>query len=159
MSIQSSNTSTSVWRRWVADNFGGGSGEVAYNNGDGTLGASANLTFDGNDLSIVGQGHIPTITLTDGATINWDMNNGSVAKVTLGGARTMAAPTNLKDGGTYLLRIIQDGTGSRTITWNSVFKWSGGTAPTLSTGAGAIDIISFTSDGTNLYGSAVLNFS
>lgn len=98
-------------------------------------------------------------TLTDGTTINWDASANQVCKVTLGGNRTMAAPTNLVDGGTYVLRVIQDGTGSRTITWNAVFKWSGGTAPTLSTGANAVDIISFVSDGTNLYGSFLGDFS
>ena len=100
-----------------------------------------------------------TTTLTDGATINWDTDSNQVCTVTLGGNRTMAAPTNMKDGATYILRIIQDGTGSRTITWNAAFKWAGGTAPTLSTVAGAIDIITFTSDGTNMYGVAQLNFS
>ena len=98
-------------------------------------------------------------TLSDGATINWDTDANQVCKVTLGGNRTMAAPTNQRDGNTYILRVIQDGTGSRTITWNSVFKWPGGTAPTLSTGAGAIDIITFVSDGTNMYGVAQTNFS
>ena len=98
-------------------------------------------------------------TLSDGATINWDASSNQVASVTLGGNRTMAAPTNLVDGGTYILHVIQDGTGSRTLTWNSVFKWSGGTAPTLTTTASARDIISFISDGTNLYGVATLDFS
>lgn len=98
-------------------------------------------------------------TLTDAATINWDASANQVCKVTLAGNRTMAAPTNLKDGATYILRIIQDATGTRTITWNTVFKWAGGTAPTLSTGGGAIDIITFVSDGTNLYGCSQLNFS
>jgi hypothetical protein len=93
-------------------------------------------------------------TLTDGATINWDVSLGRVATVTLGAAgRTMAAPTNLKVG-TYILRVYQDGTGSRTITsWNAVFKWTAAVAPVLSTGAGKLDIITFFSDGTNLYGS------
>jgi hypothetical protein len=50
-------------------------------------------------------------TLTDGSTINWNTDSGSVATVTLGGNRTMAAPTNLKRG-TYILEVIQDGTGS-----------------------------------------------
>ena len=86
------------------------------------------------------------VTLTDGATINWDMDPSNSYQVTLGGNRTMAAPTNVKPGFTYLLYVIQDGTGSRTITWNSVFKWAGGTAPTLSTGAGAKDLISFGAD-------------
>ena len=97
-------------------------------------------------------------TLTDGATINWDMATGIVASVTLGGNRTMAAPTNLKVG-TYILHVIQDGTGSRTITWNAVFKWQSATAPTLTTTAAARDIFCFISDGTNLYGNAMLNVS
>ena len=97
-------------------------------------------------------------TLTDGATINWNMDSGASAQVTLAAAgRTMAAPTNLRAGATYLLVIIQDATGSRTITtWNAVFKWSGATAPTLSTAASAKDILSFWSDGTNLYGGSLL---
>ncbi|WP_299074721.1 hypothetical protein [uncultured Paraglaciecola sp.] len=98
-------------------------------------------------------------TLTDAATINWNLEDNQVTSVTLGGNRTMAAPTNLKDGATYILRVIQDATGSRTITWNSVFKWPSGTAPTLSTGANDIDLITFVSDGTNLYGTAQLDFS
>ena len=93
-----------------------------------------------------------TQTLTDAATINWNMATSYSAKVTLGDNRTMAAPTNLTDGGTYVLRVIQDGTGSRTITWNAVFKWPSATAPTLTTTAAGIDILTFVSDGTNLYG-------
>lgn len=96
-------------------------------------------------------------TLTDAATIAWNMDDGSAAKVTLGNNRIMGAPTNLRAGATYVLMIIQDAAGSRTITsWNSVFKWAGGTAPTLSTAANAKDILSFYSDGTNLYGSSIL---
>jgi hypothetical protein len=91
-------------------------------------------------------------TLTDGATISWNAANGRIASVTLNGNRTMAAPTNLKVG-TYLLHVIQDGTGSRTITWNSVFKWPAGVAPVLTTTAAARDLFSFVCDGTNLYGS------
>lgn len=93
----------------------------------------------------------PTGTLTDGATINWDTSAIQVAQVTLGGNRTFAAPTNLIDGGFYALIIIQDGTGSRTATFNSVFKFTGGTAPTLTTTASARDILVFQSNGTNLY--------
>jgi hypothetical protein len=91
-------------------------------------------------------------TLTDGATINWDTSAGVIATVTLGGNRTMAAPTNLKVG-TYILHVIQDGSGNRTLTWNSVFKWTAATAPTLTTAANRRDIFSFICDGTNLYGS------
>lgn len=98
-------------------------------------------------------------TLTDAATISWDASLNQVTSVTLAGNRTMGAPTNLKDGATYILHVIQDGTGTRTITWNAVFKWAGGEAPTLTETAGARDIITFISDGTNLYGAAQLAFA
>ena len=62
----------------------------------------------------------------------------------------MGAPTGLVNGAFYALAVIQNA-GSNTITWNSVFKWTGGTAPTLSTGASAKDYFVFRSDGTNLY--------
>jgi len=101
-------------------------------------------------LAVVGTGYSPAITLTDGATLNWDTSLGQVAQVTLGGNRTFAAPTNLVNGGFYSLLIIQDGTGSRTISWNAVFDFTGGTAPTLSTAAGSKDLITWRSDGTNM---------
>jgi hypothetical protein len=82
------------------------------------------------------------ITLTDAATINWDMSSGYNAKVTLGGSRTLAAPTNPKEGLTYTLQVIQDGTGSRTLTWNAAFDFGSAGSPTLSTGASKIDVIS-----------------
>ena len=90
--------------------------------------------------------------LTDGPTISWDVSQGSVATVTLGGNRTVAAPTNLKVG-SYILTVIQDGTGSRTLTWNAVFKWPAGVAPVLTTTGNRRDLFSFVCDGTNLYGS------
>lgn len=90
-------------------------------------------------------------TLSDGATVNWDMADGNLAVLTLGGNRTIANPTNLKDGSAVLI-LKQDGTGSRTVTWGSNFKWQAGTAPVLSTAANAVDIISFVVDGSTLYG-------
>jgi hypothetical protein len=90
--------------------------------------------------------------LTDGPTISWNTSLGSVATVTLGGNRAIAAPTNLKIG-SYILHIIQDGTGGRTVTWNSVFKWPAGVAPVLTTTGNRRDLFSFVCDGTNLYGS------
>ena len=118
------------------------------------INSSANVgigtSSPGAKLAVVGTGYSPTITITDGATLNWDTSLGQVAQVTLGGNRTFAAPTNLVNGGFYSLLIIQDGTGSRTISWNAVFDFTGGTAPTLSTAAGSKDLITWRSDGTNL---------
>ncbi len=99
----------------------------------------------------------PIVTLTDAATVSWDAAPSNVYKLTLGGNRTIAAPTNVKPGFTYILQLYQDGDGSRTVTWNSVFKWAGGTAPTLSTGANAVDIISFVADSSgNLHGTLAI---
>lgn len=106
-------------------------------------------TFTG---TVTMNANIANQTLTDGATINWDVSLGQVATVTLGGARTMAAPTNLRVG-TYILHVVQDGVGGRTLNWNSVFKWPAGVAPTLTSTANRRDLFSFVCDGTNLYGS------
>jgi len=89
--------------------------------------------------------------LTDAATIAWNLDENQVAKVTLGANRTLGAPTNMKDGGTYILRIIQDATGTRTLAFNSAFKFPDGYSPPISTAANAIDIMSCISDGTNMY--------
>lgn len=90
-------------------------------------------------------------TLTDAATVAWDVAAAQVAKVTLGGNRTFGAPTNQIAGAYYGLLVIQDGTGSRTGAWNSVFKFPTATAPTLTTTASAKDFFVFRSDGTNMY--------
>ena len=98
-------------------------------------------------------------TLTDAASIAWNVEDNQVASVTLGGNRTLANPTNMKDGATYILRVIQDGTGSRTLAYGAAYKWPGGAAPTLTTTATAVDILTFVSDGTNMYGVAQLAFA
>lgn len=92
--------------------------------------------------------------IADAATLNWNMDLGSVMKVTIGGNRTMAAPTNHVAGGTYTAIINQDATGNRTMTWNAVFKFAGG-SKTLTTTANATDVATFVSDGTNLYGQLI----
>jgi hypothetical protein len=114
-----------------------------------TLTVSGNTTINGTTTD---NSNALSQTLTDGATINWNIALGRVATVTLAGNRTMAAPTNLKVG-TYIMTIIQDATGSRTMTWNAVFKWTAGVAPPLTTTANAKDVFSFFSDGTNMFGS------
>ena len=88
-------------------------------------------------------------TLTDGSSIDWNLQTQQVAIVTLGGNRTFNAPSNHAAGLVCVLTIVQDGTGSRTATFNSAFKFRGA-APTLTTTASARDILVFISDGTNL---------
>jgi len=118
-----------------------------------TTAATAGTDFvaPGTATNFTAQQYFGTSTLTDGATISWAANTQQVATVTIAGNRTMAAPSGLVSGAFYALNVIQDATGSRTMTWNAVFKWTGGTAPTLSTAANAKDFFVFRSDGTNLY--------
>ena len=84
-------------------------------------------------------------TLTDAATITPDFSASNNFTVTLGGTgRTLANPTNITAGQSGVIAINQDGTGSRTITtYGSYFKFAGGTAPTLSSGANDLDILSY----------------
>lgn len=84
-------------------------------------------------------------TLTDGATITPDFSASNNFTLTLAGTgRTFDNPTNITAGQSGVIIINQDGTGSRTITtWGSYFKWAGGTAPTLSTGANDLDVLSY----------------
>jgi hypothetical protein len=96
--------------------------------------------------------------LADGASIAWNVALGHTATLTIGGARTLANPSNLVNGASYVLRVTQDGTGGRTLAYGSAFKWAGG-APVLSTAAGAVDVITFLSDGASLYGSILKGFA
>lgn len=93
-------------------------------------------------------------TLTDAATIAWDMSLGQIANVTLtASGHVIGLPTNMADGTEYTLFVLQDGTGSRTLaSWNGVFKWPLGIVPVLSTGANAVDMFVFKRSG-NMYGS------
>lgn len=82
------------------------------------------------------------VALSDGATINTNCAAGNAFAVTLGGNSTLANPTNVVAGATYIWRITQDGTGSRTLALGSNFKISGNDpAFVASTTAGMTDMI------------------
>ena len=92
--------------------------------------------------------------LTDGANIAWNAEQNQVASVTLGGNRTLDNPTNMKDGATYILIVKQDATGSRTLAYGTAYKFENGAAPILTTAVNAVDILTFVSDGTSMFGVA-----
>jgi hypothetical protein len=79
--------------------------------------------------------------LTDATTIATDCATGNVFTVTLGGNRTLGLPTNIVAGASYVWIITQDGTGSRTLAYHAAFLFEGGTDPTLTTTAGAVDVL------------------
>ena len=87
-------------------------------------------------------------TLTDASTISWDVSTSPVAKVTLGGNRTLGAAANPQTGQFIAITIIQDGTGSRTVTFNAAYEFVGDTAPTLTTTANKGDHFVFRYNGS-----------
>jgi hypothetical protein len=80
-------------------------------------------------------------TTTFGATTTFDFSTFINTAVTLTGNITTMTLNNVKAGQAGQIRFIQDGTGSRTTVWNSIFKFAGGTTPTLSTTPNAIDVL------------------
>ena len=113
--------------------------------------------FDGNELvnfndggysSFTRAAFFPEATLTDASTISWDVSTSSVAKVTLGANRTLGAATNAQTGQFVSLLIIQDGTGSRTVTFNAAYEFKYDTAPTLTTTAAKGDLFVFRYNGS-----------
>jgi hypothetical protein len=64
---------------------------------------------------------LASVALTDATTIATDASLGNYFRVTLGGNRTLGNPTNMVDGQKCIWELIQDGTGSRTITLGSAF--------------------------------------
>jgi hypothetical protein len=82
-------------------------------------------------------------TLTDAATITPDFGANQNFTVTLGGNRTLANPTNIVVGQTGSIFVVQDGTGSRTLSFGTYYDFAGGTAPTISTTANAVDRIDY----------------
>ncbi len=81
------------------------------------------------------------VALTDGATITPNFNDSNNYSLTIGGNRTLANPTNITAGQSGVIVITQDGTGGRTLAFGSYWDFSGGTAPTLTTAASAVDVL------------------
>jgi len=92
-------------------------------------------------VTFEGPGIAPVTSLTDAASIAIDMGLGNNFAITLAGNRTLSAPTNVTPGQTGYIYVVQDGTGSRTLAFNNAYIFVSGTAPTMSTGANAIDLL------------------
>lgn len=94
---------------------------------------------------------IATLT-SSGNSIAWNLDDGQSAVHTFTEDTTLANPTNMVNGGTYILRLIQHASSPKTLAFGNAYKWPGGVAPTISSTNSAIDVIVFTSNGTHMYG-------
>ena len=114
----------------------GGEVRIAHNGNEKFRTESSGVNITGNATSSVS-------SLTDGSTITVNFDTASHFTVTLGGNRTFAQSSSNAVGSSGSIFIVQDGTGGRTASFGSAFKFAGGTAPTLSTAANAVDRLDF----------------
>lgn len=111
---------------------------------------------NGNFTKPTIKGSLQTLTSdSDGGTITFDLAASNVHTVTLGGNRTLAL-SNASVGQPFVIRLVQDGTGSRTVTWFSTIKWAGSSAPTLTSTASKIDVFGFLVTASGQYDGYIL---
>lgn len=93
-------------------------------------------------------------------TLTWDLNTEQVKIVTLefNGDTNINTPTNQQAGSTYIL-ILKQGVNTTTVSWDSTYKFPGGAAPSMSDTLNDVDIVTFISDGTSMYGVAQQKFA
>jgi hypothetical protein len=154
LSINLSGASTNAWGLEI--DVSSATGTTIY--GIKQIGASAlnelqgNLTSEGQIWSQQPASAMPITT--NNATFDCDNGNGQVLNLNSATADVTLTFTNMKAGGTYFLKVIQNAITPYNIGTYSVsggnILFPSGTAPTISTGASAIDTIVFYYDGTNL---------
>lgn len=114
---------------------------------DGTefqfLGATSNTATLNEAQSFTAAQRGAPVVLTYNTTLTPDFNIGNNFSVTLTGNATLANPLNQTAGQSGQIVITQDGTGSRTLAYGGNWKFPGGTAPTLTTTANAVDILAY----------------
>ena len=118
------------------------------------VGGGQNTNFD-NSVSV----DIKEMSLAAGSHI-LDLDRNANFKLTLSGNITLVNPANLTAGTTGSIFIVQDGTGSRTVSYGNSWDFAGGTAPTMTTTASAVDRIDYiVLDSTNIHAIATLAYS
>jgi hypothetical protein len=128
-----------------------------------------NITLDGTSqynsnifgaslasMTAVGRAYIPVetkliSTVSDGATITFDLATSNIFSVTLGGALRNLVITNPTEGQSFIVRLVQDATGSKTVNFFSTIKWSGGIVPTLQTAIDKTDVFGFLCTASGYY--------
>ena len=142
---------------FIVDNGAGGTNRKATASRVATY-TTAEAVGTANTWTAGQRGEITA--LSDGSTITIDMADSNNFSVTLGGNRTFANPSNDTAGQCGAIFITQDGTGSRTASGGTDWDFAGGTAPTLTTTAAAVDRVDYViKDSTNIHAVATLAYS
>ncbi len=97
-------------------------------------------TFTGKTFA----GSVQTLaTATDASSIVVDLSTANIYTVTLTASGHTFSLSGDSVGQCFIIRVVQDATGSRTVNWFTTIKWAGGVAPTLTTTANKIDVFGF----------------
>lgn len=113
-------------------------GDLYFANGNVGIGlASASPT----KIYVNGSSAATINALVDGATVTPYFSQNNNFTLTLAGNRVIANPVGPVAGQSGTIYIIQDSTGSRTLSWGNLWRFQGNTAPTLSTSANAVDML------------------
>ena len=125
-----------------------GRAEIANVGGDQNTNFDNSVSMDIKEMSLAAGSHI------------LDLDRNANFKLTLSGNITLVNPANLTAGTTGSIFIVQDGTGSRTVSYGNSWDFAGGTAPTMTTTASAVDRIDYiVLDSTNIHAVATLAYS
>ena len=107
-------------------------------------------------VTFTGPGVSPVVSLTDAASVAVNMALGNNFALTLAGNRTLGAPAGVTPGQSGHIYLVQDGTGSRTLAFANAYVFISGTAPTLSTGANAVDLLVYNAQTTTAISTIVV---
>jgi hypothetical protein len=132
-------------------------GDVTISTGSATVGTRVAVLNTAQQYTRAHNFAATALTITSG-TIPWNLAENQVATLSVTTNATMNTPTNPQAGSTYVMIVTQGG-GNNTLSFSTAYKFPAGSAPVLSTGAAQVDVLSFVSNGTVLFGVASQNFS
>mgnify|MGYP003132879419 CR=1 FL=1 len=124
---------------------GDAAGIVAWNAGAVELHYNAvkELATKSGGVKLFGHSESIVTAVTSASSVTLDFSLSNHFSITMGHNIAFGNPTTESVGQSGTIVLTQDGTGSRTASWGSQFLWAGGTAPTLSTAAAAVDRIDY----------------
>jgi len=133
-------------------------GDFTISTGSATVGTRVAVLNTAQQYSRAHNFAATALTITDG-TIPWNLAENQVATLTVTTNSTMNTPTNPQAGATYVMLVTQGTGGNNTLSFSTAYKFPGGVIPVLSTGSSKVDVISFISNGTVLFGVSSQDFS
>lgn len=132
-----------AWSVGSAGSNTGTSGQVLTSNGSSAAPTwQTNSSVQTNQSNTFTKAQIVTpVALTSAATITVDASLSNNFKLTMTVSGQLANPTNLVDGQVINIRVAQDGTGGRSLTFGSMYKFAGGDVPANTLVPGAVDYL------------------